>query len=400
MRLPVAAMAVDVDSAARLYEELGKANDLSAVITINITKDIVFNGEQVPTNITAKSLVVNGNGHTLSNLTMPLFNHTNNGGVIHVSNLTIANSNIAPVSGDASDDCAGAFIGNAFAKDVITLKNCHVRDSKISGKERVGGLIGWAGGFTGQGAVYETVNIIGGSVTNCEIKGAAAGGVIGHSGYDQSTTVNIANITVAHNQIISTDTRTPGDYKAGSIAGTDGTGKTSISANEYDNDVTCGGVPITSPVGRTAHGNTGETVITGGSYEGGANWYNEQGQKRDIGVEKGRFVGGAPEELLSDGSAAPIAKDNDNVYYVGEDVIRDALDNTVPGDTFEMLQSQITYYGETFKAGDVIEFLLPPAPSANVPKTGDHTPIALCGILMALAAAGMAILAKKRKAEA
>ena len=261
---------MDVATAEELQAAIAATKPvLKGDYTINITADIdltdvawvsgTVNGYNG-----AKTYTVNGNNHTITNLTAPLFEGTWAGeGKLYVNDLTIADSGI--VGGADSVGC-GAFVGNASATEMVQLKNCHLVNSSVIGEDWTGGLIGYAAGYSNQndGPVFEYVVIDGCSVKNSTIIGAGStGAIIGHATGDKWTDITINNCVVEKNIVTCTD---DSNLKAGAVLGTVGIGTVHVNATVSGNTVTSNNEAIARIFGRIGS-NGGTLDITGGSYK-------------------------------------------------------------------------------------------------------------------------------------
>lgn len=267
-----------------LQEALNAAAAGSGEVTVEILRDVdLTNVDWNPVTVSAPGyplVTVNGNNKTITGLNDMLFAGTwaGNSGLI-INDLTIKDSTIENDVDDAQGTVGvGAFIGYPQASATITLNNCHLVDSTVSGGHWTGGLIGMAGGYNGNdGPVFMNLTITGCSVTGSTITGkGSVGGVIGHGSCAAWTNVVIENTTVSGNTITSTGSSTD---KAGSVMGTIGaagqpttadgetkTGGASVSATVSDNTVTSGGTTIKTIYGRQGT-ETGTLEVTGGSYD-------------------------------------------------------------------------------------------------------------------------------------
>lgn len=212
-------------------------------------------------------ITVEGNGATITGLTAPLFagGFAGKSGII-IKNLTIADSNIVSTSGLGG----GAFIDSADSMQVITLENCHLVDSTVTG-ERVGGLLGWCTGYSNEndGPVKTYVTITNCSVTGCEIIGAgSAAGIAGHPGASDYTYTTIENCSVKDTTVHSND---DGGWRVGAIVGTANNGHVVINNCTVEN-VAISQINKTAPEGQTnlfgrfVPGTTGTLVIDGVTY--------------------------------------------------------------------------------------------------------------------------------------
>ena len=214
----------------------------------------------------ADIFTLEGNGATITGLTTPLFAGGFAGGSgIIIKNLTIADSDIVSSNSDTGD---GAFISSVDSMNTITLENCHLKDSKVTGAGRTGGLIGWTAGYNNvnDGPVKTYVNITNCSVINCTITAPnSVGGLYGHAGNNAWTYSKVENCVVKDNTLSSTN---DGGWRVGVVVGTANVGELTISGiTESGNTLTQTGK--TAPVGqsnlygRFVPGTTGKLVIDG-----------------------------------------------------------------------------------------------------------------------------------------
>ena len=213
----------------------------------------------------ADIVTIDGNGATLKGLTAPLFAGGFAGGSgIVIKNLTIADSDIVSTSTQGS----GAFVECVDSMAVITLENCHLKNSTLSGS-RTGGLIGWTSGYNNvnDGPVKTYITVKNCSVVNCELNATGSlGGIIGHSGANAWTFTVIDNCTVKDCQLNSTD---DGGWRVGTVIGTVNVGEQNdiINATSVGNTLTQTGK--TAPAGqselygRFVPGTTGKLTIDG-----------------------------------------------------------------------------------------------------------------------------------------
>ena len=225
----------------------------------------------------ADIMTIEGNGATITGLTAPLFAGGFAGGSgIIIYDLTIADSDIV-----SSDDIgSGAFIEHIDSMNTITLINCHLTCSTVTGDGRTGGLIGWTAGYNNvnDGPVKTYVTIQDCSVTDCEITAPnSVGGLYGHAGNNAWTYSTIENCIVKDNILTSTST---GDWRVGVVVGTANVGEVTISGiTESGNTLTQTGK--TAPAGqsnlygRFVPGTTGKLVIDGNGILNGGITYTE-----------------------------------------------------------------------------------------------------------------------------
>ena len=207
-------------------------------------------------------VTIEGNGATIKGLTAPLFagGFAGKSGIV-IKNLTIADSNIVSTSGLGG----GAFVDSADSMHVITLENCHLINSTVSG-ERAGGLIGWCTGYAklNDGPVKAYVTISNCSVVDSTVTGAgSAGAIAGHPGASDYTYTTIENCKVQNVDVISND---DGSWRTGAIVGTANNGHVVINKVTVENvTLTQNGVTATETklYGRFVPAGTGTLEIDG-----------------------------------------------------------------------------------------------------------------------------------------
>lgn len=267
-----------------LQEALNAAAKGTGEVAVDVLTDIDMTGKTwTPVRVSDPGypfVTVNGNDKTITGLTDMLFSGTWAGksGLV-INDLTIADSTIVNDEDDAIGTVGvGAFIGYPSASETITLKNCHLKNSTVKGGHWTGGLVGIAGGYSGNdGPVFMTLTFEGCSVTGSTITGrGSAGGIIGHAANDAWTNVIIKDATVSDNIITSTGSSA---NKAGSVMGTIGAagqsataggetkqGGVAVAATTSGNAVTSAATTITTIYGRQGS-STGMLEVTGGTYE-------------------------------------------------------------------------------------------------------------------------------------
>ena len=181
---------------------------------------LVYNSASLTHTMKARSFEFDGKGYKIKNLPGMFIAYTGSAKSVVVKNLTLETPNVAfNVEDTPATDGVGAFIGYAGTSTTITLDNCHVKGGKIEGGHWTGGLVGYAAGYSGNdGPVFETLTIKDCSVKNATVTGkGSCGAIIGHATGDDWTLVDMDNIVVTSNSIISTG---DSDNKAGSVMGT------------------------------------------------------------------------------------------------------------------------------------------------------------------------------------
>jgi hypothetical protein len=171
----------------------------STVKKFTITADIDFNGQQLP-NMAAWTwnIEVDGGGHTVYNFVAgscapdaTCYGLFANIVGSKIYDLTIDNAFVGvkqPASG--KDVYAGAVIGTGYGN---TVTNVTVKNSKVYGVNKVGGIIGFA-------AEYVTVTDC--KVINTDIYGigtdaGCVGGILGYNGINNGAETTITNCTVS-----------------------------------------------------------------------------------------------------------------------------------------------------------------------------------------------------------
>ena len=268
-------------------------NGKSKNLTVNITDDINMSGEPwTPIEFNSYSgsnpniIIINGNNHTISNLQGMLVSETWTGEKLYINNLTLSNANA--VSDGSGNKGVGAFVGYVGATKEIILENCKLINSKVTGDDWTGGLIGYVAGYSkmDDGPVFTTVTINNCEVENNVIEGpGSTGGIVGHATGDNWTQFTITGGKVADNIITCTDNN---DKKAGDIIGTVGVaglekdghkGYVEVNTTAENNTVTSNGVQINRIYGR--FGSKGELRITGGKYDTSRDNHNDANKPDD-----------------------------------------------------------------------------------------------------------------------
>lgn len=245
----------------------GAADAGSGDNTLYLTGDIDLSGSSwTPINVDgyhgAGVITIEGNGATIKGLDAPLFDggFAGKSGIV-IKNLTIADSNIT-----GGTQGGGAFIDCADSMHVITLENCHLVNSTVTG-ERAGGLIGWCSGYAklNDGPVKAYVTISNCSVVDSKVIGnGSAGGIAGHPGASDYTYTTIEDCLVKNVDVISYEPVS--SWRTGAIVGTANNGHVVIN-NVTVEDVTLTQDGVTAEetklYGRFVPSGTGTLVIDG-----------------------------------------------------------------------------------------------------------------------------------------
>ena len=262
---------VDVNSAEELAEKLtgaGAAGSGNTVIRLNSDLDLTgisWTPIKVDGYHGADIVTIDGQNHTITGLSSPLFAGGFAGGSgIVIKNLTITDSEIVSTSTQGS----GAFVECVDSMAVITLTNCHLKNSSVFGS-RLGGLIGWTAGYNNQndGPVKTYVTVENCSVVNCELNATGSlGGIIGHSGGNAWTYTVIKDCKVVDCKLNSTD---EGGWRVGVVIGTVNVGEQNDISNITESGNTLTQTGKTAPegqsnlYGRFVPGTTGKLTIDG-----------------------------------------------------------------------------------------------------------------------------------------
>lgn len=193
--------------------------------TVNLTADIALAEGENWTPLTmdsyhgVKSIVINGNGHTISGLNAPLLGACYFGNVaIEINDLTLSNVQFVNKTYNVG---SGAFIAYADNCSSVTLSKCQLKDSEISCTEDITGV----GGLVG----YSSSNLIikDCTVINTKITGSlsSTGAIAGHVSAGSHTT------TISNAKVIGCTITGEKAAKSGYVLGTANDGVTSITTN-------------------------------------------------------------------------------------------------------------------------------------------------------------------------
>lgn len=230
------------------------ADDLKTALlagnaTIVLAEDIDMSG-WTSLNAAYKSFKLDGQGHALKNLTVPMFSD------LGVATEVIRNVKFENAAINTTGDAAGVLVSYIHGEggNTLTVENCSVSGSVKAYK--------WAGGFIGHaGGNPATINFINCTVSDTvvETTDSSAGGLVGHT----YNTLNITGCKVIGNSTIkcAEDRKDQSGNaqaaKAGYLVGTVNGNTTTISGCAIDADVTLVNVNALDPmagglVGRTA----------------------------------------------------------------------------------------------------------------------------------------------------
>ncbi len=213
---------------------------VEGVITVNLDKDFVLTDAwTTPSNGNysgVNKVVINGNGHSISNLSAPLLSKAFGGvGYIEFNDLTIKDSTMT-VAG-ASDEGVGAFINTADSTGSTTFNNCKLENVTMTNTNSDSYLGGFVGYSSAANLAFNECSVI-----DCTFNGGKdIGGFVGFT----SAATTVTKPTITGTKITSTNASS---YRIGLIAGTAQTGSnmaiTSVTAS--DNTLTQGELTGTS----------------------------------------------------------------------------------------------------------------------------------------------------------
>jgi hypothetical protein len=202
---------VDVYSAQQLA---GVMANTAGIKTINIKEDIDLNGRSwAPAYVSAPDLVINGNGHTISNMTTSGKDYQGFIGVAY-QNLTINDLTFENAKVDSNKSFTGGVIGWAWGNADVTFDNVDVIDSEVSASIanvaiRVGGLIGFFP-YDGGNLTLKNCDVSGSTITGYHNVGAMVGTTL------TQKTVTIENCTAKNNTLVHSGTNVGAfDFGAG-----------------------------------------------------------------------------------------------------------------------------------------------------------------------------------------
>jgi hypothetical protein len=189
---------VDVYTAEQLA---GVMANTSGIKTINIKEDIDLIGRTwVPAYVSAPGLVINGNGHTISNMTVN--GKAANQGFIGVAyqDITINDLTFKDAEVNSTGSFVGTVIGWAWGNANVTLNNVDVVDSEVSAtiankSIHVGGLIGFFP-YDGGELTLKGCDVSGSTIAGYHNVGAMVGTTL------TQKTVTVENCTAKNNTLV------------------------------------------------------------------------------------------------------------------------------------------------------------------------------------------------------
>ncbi len=210
MNVTVERSAGTVDELKTLIEAAATGSNGSMIINLSQDFDVAGNWETFsPKGYNGvNDIVINGNGHKISNLNAPFMVGSFAGsGSITINDLTIENADISASNFNGLG--AGAFVAYSDASGSINFNNCHLVDSSVECTD------GYAGGMLGYSSSA------GVTFTNCSVSGnttisgqKSAGALAGHTANITVTDSSVVGCTI--NQTLTGRKSSPG---AGALVG-------------------------------------------------------------------------------------------------------------------------------------------------------------------------------------
>ena len=194
---------VDADGVVTVWtaEQLaGVMSNVKGVTTINIMENIDLSGRNwIPANFwdpeNLAQLTINGNGHTISNMTAKGSEMVGfigkNARKLTIKDLTFENADVT-----ATGNFVGTVIGYMYGN--VTLENVDVIDSTVVSTGtygiRVGGLVGFAPKETGVALTMKDCDVTGSTISGYHNVGAMVGSTM-------TQTVTVKNCTAKNNTL-------------------------------------------------------------------------------------------------------------------------------------------------------------------------------------------------------
>ena len=227
------------------------------IVNLSSSMELAEGETWVPLNLDSyvgvARVVINGNGHTIKGLNASLLDTAIFGNTkVEINDLTLEGSVV-----NSATNYAGAFLNYSDNAISVTLKNCHVKNAKVSSNNYAGALLGYVAG---------TVTIENCSVTGCTVTSAgSAGSLVGMISTAQGVeTATISKVSATGNTVTSTKN---GSYRVGELIGTanikyvnlsdiTASGNTCTQAGATSGD---SGMVNSAWIGRTSSTVTGDT---------------------------------------------------------------------------------------------------------------------------------------------
>lgn len=182
-----------INSAANMAYVLNNLSQFSGKI-LNINCDMDFAGTEIKNASSKISVSINGNDHTIKNLTL-LSDGIAGGLIPNMSDGTISNLKIDKFKivrdENVSDAYSGVIVGESFGN--VVIKNCRVTNSEVNGINKVGAIVGFAsdGILEVKDCTVEKTNVI-----SHTWDGGDCGGIVGFIGN------TVTSATISGNKFI------------------------------------------------------------------------------------------------------------------------------------------------------------------------------------------------------
>lgn len=212
------------------------ARDLKAALTtsyqnedlgiISLENDIDMTGWE-PMILTYRSFVLNGNGYKFKNQTQPLARFIGVG-TYAINDVNVDGANIVREGTNGEDGYASAFITEIQASSGIdlTISDCDISNSSITGYKYAGAIIAFASGANDTNVA--TIKLSGCDLTNVQVSttDSSVGALIGHT--YATTTIENCSVGGERSSVSCAEARNGNYAKAGAFVGT-ANGKVTIS---------------------------------------------------------------------------------------------------------------------------------------------------------------------------
>lgn len=273
-----------------LADALNAAVAANGDCTVEIVDDITFaEGASWETIAIGKNktLVINGNGKTITGLPQCLFGAMGDsqyGSKFTMTNLKFVKPKASCFAATVKS-AAGVILGVAYGMDV-TIGNVVIEGADVRGgnDSYVAGFIGWCNGMPGGLSPELAKKTV--TLRNCAIRNStlvscgSVGGLVAYTTAtpNEAVTLVVENCEVTGNTIVGTEIKDgkPRTDIVGAVVGTVGAGGASVAAkvtgntvygstSEFDAETLTKDAEVTTIYGRNASGGT--LTLTGGTYD-------------------------------------------------------------------------------------------------------------------------------------
>lgn len=233
-----------VDEVKHVYNSVDLANALtgpqhSDLGTISLENDIDMTGWE-SIDLTYRSFVLNGNGHSLKNQSAPLASK------MGVAAYTINNVKFENADIDTGTTAfAGAIVGEICAEggNYLTIDGCQLINSSIYAYKYAGGFAGFISRPSAGSVTITNSKVINSHISTTD---SSVGGLIGHTYSD--TTITNCSID-ADSSVSCAEAREGQEAKAGGLVGTVN-GTTTIASSTIAASTTLGNVNAKAPIAK------------------------------------------------------------------------------------------------------------------------------------------------------